>query len=199
MVLTITKTTNGAWVFTPSSGKVKRDGKPKCTERDGKFSFWYETNESIVKDVLYSDITIVDSDGTDYDGFANSTAVIDKLVELNFFFSVGGGADLGYTEYVASLTQSGTSNPVVTELHNTLGYVPTIARAGVGSTGIILTDLDAAKTVVELTPRSASGKRLVPNWTVSGANIILRTFNDANGANEDDMLIGNILTIRVYP
>lgn len=106
---------------------------------------------------------------------------------------------LPYKMYVASVTQSGTSAPTVTVLVNNLGYTPTVGYVAVGSIGFAMTSLSANKTDVQISPRTISAKRPVFNWTVSGNNIFIRSFNDVNGAYENDMFVGNIITIIVYP
>ena len=104
----------------------------------------------------------------------------------------------GYDVFVATLTQTGTSAPVVTVEKNTLGYTPTIGYVGVGTIGILMTGLNATKTQVIVSPKTGSSKTLVPTYSISSNTISLKTYNLANSAFENDMLVDTPIEIRVY-
>jgi hypothetical protein len=109
---------------------------------------------------------------------------------------------VGYKEYVALLTQSGTDAPVATVLKNDIGTL-TPARSGVGNYVLLGTTLDQAKTTVAFSSTSANrGLNLgdesgpitygdVGNGV--GFSVVDSTFNAA-----DDLLL-NTIFIRVYP
>ena len=110
-------------------------------------------------------------------------------------------ASVGYTEYVAHLVQSGTTAPVATILKNTTSLTPVFGAPG-GSAGrypILLSGATMTKVSIDLSPRTASAKRLAWDYSVSGTTVTLRTYNEVNSAYENDMMPGNIITIRVYP
>lgn len=111
----------------------------------------------------------------------------------------GSGGTLPYTIFRATLTQTGTSAPTVTINENTLGYIPPIGYVGIGNTGIIITGLVASKTHIKVSPKSSSSKQLVPFVSISGNIISVKTYNLANAAFENDMLIDTPIEIIVYP
>lgn len=108
---------------------------------------------------------------------------------------------LGYTEYVAYITQSGTTGLSAAVRKNdtgkTISYNPTVSNAG--RYAISVPGLDMTKTDIQLSPRSYSGKELEWDYYTSGTTITLRTKNRATEAFENDLLPGNILTIRIFP
>lgn len=111
-------------------------------------------------------------------------------------------ADGGVLEYVATVTQSGTNNPVVTELKNTLGTTLTWTRQDVG-----LYRIEAS------VPLFVAGRTAIfPGVTGSGVVIItairstdyrlsLSTTNASNTPIDGAMggTAGTAIRIQVYP
>lgn len=196
MALTITKQDNGYFLF-ESNNQQNGDSSPWASQRNDEISFYDSRDQYIESSVPYGSITVVEG-GNTHDSFASAEEVMDLLVSIGFGVPSSSGAE-PYKVFVATLSQTGTNDPVVTIIRNTLGYEPTIGYpASVGSTGIVLTDLDETKTQVIISPKSASAKRLIPFYSISGDVITLRTYNLANSAYENDMLLDTPIEIRVY-
>lgn len=142
-------------------------------------------------------------------------ASIKTLAELYAYFETGDKPtqaqfeDLIYTMmeglsgkpkmYVALLTQSGTSDPTVTVILNTLGSTPTVTRDDVGNyfitaTGKFVED----KTVCEIDHYTdTTFAKLTINR--SNADICRVASYDPAEAPSDDILLNNWVRITVYP
>lgn len=142
-------------------------------------------------------------------------ASIKTLAELYAYFETGDKPtqaqfeDLIYTMmdglsakpkvYIALLTQSGTSDPTVTVVLNTLGSTPAITRDDVGSyfitaTGKFTTD----KTICEIDHflDDTFGKLTINRAT---SDICVVKSYDSSDTASDDMLLNNWVKITVYP
>lgn len=142
-------------------------------------------------------------------------ASIKTLAELYAYFETGDKPtqaqfeDLIYTMmdglsakpkvYIALLTQSGTSDPTVTVVLNTLGSTPAITRDDVGSyfitaAGKFTTD----KTICEIDYflHDPFGKLTINRAT---SDICVVKSYDSSDTASDDMLLNNWVKITVYP
>lgn len=116
-------------------------------------------------------------------------------------FSVGQvvSAGLGYTSYVARLTQSGTNDPVALELKNNTNATYTWSRTGVGAYEV-QTDiniLDASDTLVF----GNIGENVKPDyfrWRVGNVNVIEVTTYDKDGNPTDGIFESGSFEIRIY-
>lgn len=116
-------------------------------------------------------------------------------------FSVGQvvSAGLGYTTYVARLTQSGTNDPVALELKNNTNATYTWSRTGVGAYEV-QTDiniLDASDTLVF----GNIGETVKPDyfrWRVANVNLIEVTTYDKDGTPTDTIFANGSFEIRIY-
>jgi len=112
---------------------------------------------------------------------------------------------LGYTQYIVSLTQSGTSNPTVVINKNTLGLTPTVGYGTLGRVSFLLTGISNSqldKVRVILSQKTYSGKIPLYYYTITGTtNLVvnLYTYNLANNAYENDMLINTPFEIQIFP
>jgi len=107
-----------------------------------------------------------------------------------------------YTSFVFRATQSGTSAPTVTTIYNNTGITPNIGYAAVGAIGIILTGYAGVvdeKVQVTVSPKTSTSKRLIPFVSVNGSGVItIRTYNLANAAYENDMLLNTQIELKIY-
>ena len=107
-----------------------------------------------------------------------------------------------YTTIVGILTQSGTSDPVFTELENTTGSSIICTRSGSGdydftSGSAIFT---ANKTVVHVGQSGAGGDIITTNYTIdTDSNISIFTWNGTSFALTDDLLQTTSIEIKIYP
>ena len=115
-------------------------------------------------------------------------------------------SSLPYKVYTAKITQTGTGNPTVTVLQNTLGQELTWVRGNVGiySTGTNPIVIDSSKTTITCTPGGV-GPNLGPIIQPSVASAGLSSFFQINtykiinaSLAADDMLRDSFLEIRVY-
>jgi hypothetical protein len=115
-------------------------------------------------------------------------------------------SSLPYKVYTAKITQTGTGNPTVTVLQNTLGQELTWTRAESGryTTGTNPILIDSSKTTITCTPGSVgpnSGPIIQPAVASAGLSSYfqINTYRIVNGAlAADDMLRDSFLEIRVY-
>lgn len=105
----------------------------------------------------------------------------------------------GYTEYVALISQSGTSAPTVTVLKNDLGGTPVWTRTGTGSykmalNGVFITN----KTYVMIGQNYQNnyGETTYAYWN-SEDDIYVETTNSSNAA-ADSLLTTRTIEVRVY-
>jgi hypothetical protein len=111
-----------------------------------------------------------------------------------------------YKVYTAKITQTGTGNPTVTVLQNTLGsdLVWTRSTTGVYSTGFNPIVIDASRTTITCTPGAVgpnSGPIIQPSIAGAGLSSYfqINTYRIVNAAlAADDMLKDSFLEIRVY-
>jgi hypothetical protein len=111
-----------------------------------------------------------------------------------------------YKVYTAKITQTGTGNPTVTVLQNTLGQELTWTRGNVGiySTGTNPIVIDASKTTITCTPGSVGpslGPIIQPAVASAGFSSFfqINTYRIINAPlAADGMLQDSFLEIRVY-
>lgn len=133
----------------------------------------------------------------------NKQAWTDKISELEASISNGGGgtASVGFKQYVAYTTQTGTNAPLATLVKNELSSPVTFQRTGTGSYTITATGA--------FTPY----QKVVPYFNVQSAVIVPNTphiliyWNDVNSLGvetyddtnvlEDGIFVGN-LVITLY-
>lgn len=142
-------------------------------------------------------------------------ASIKTLAELYAYFETGDKPtqaqfeDLIYTMmdglsakpkvYLALLTQSGTSNPTVTVVVNTLGVTPSITRDDVGIYFVTATGkFTADKTICEVDHYLGDtfGKLTLQR---SDSDICTLQAYDSTETPSDDLLLNNWIKITVYP
>jgi len=109
-------------------------------------------------------------------------------------------SSLPYLNYVALLTQSGTSAPTATVLENTLGFTPTWVRLGAGLYSI-QTAFNTAKTTVSIQPRYGVNLVLFGslNSYLTLGTALSATTSYADGTLGDEFLLNSMIEIRVYP
>jgi hypothetical protein len=113
---------------------------------------------------------------------------------------------LPYKVYTAKLTQTGTGNPTVTVLQNTLGsdLVWTRSNSGFYTTGTTPIIINSSGTTITCTPGAVgpnSGPIIQPSIAGAGLNSYfqINTYRIVNAAlPADDMLRDSFLEIRVY-
>lgn len=107
----------------------------------------------------------------------------------------------GYLEYVALLTQAGGAAPVATVLANTLGGTVVWSRVGAGQYLATLAGVFTAnKTMVIVSP-GILGTGLGVQCFSSQASVNtvgLNTVSVIDAAQEDDLMAGTTIIIRVY-
>jgi len=102
--------------------------------------------------------------------------------------------DPAYKVYTVLLTQSGTTNPVVTVLENTIGTI-NITRSGTGGYTITSSGLFTLnKTTFDITPIQG----FIKQGTLSSINSIIFETRDNTNATSDGLLASKKLEIRVY-
>lgn len=107
---------------------------------------------------------------------------------------------LGYKEYVATISQISTNDPVATVLKNTTGTTFTWARSGEGTyTVTAASSLLAANKTVILTG-AAAGNGYVVNTTRASDTVISVVVTDtSDGSQVDEGLTETTFIIRIYP
>tara|TARA_R100000951_G_scaffold113679_1_gene116192 strand:+ start:1165 stop:1629 length:465 start_codon:yes stop_codon:yes gene_type:complete len=103
-------------------------------------------------------------------------------------------ASLGYTSYVALISQTGTNDPIVTQLANTTNKTFTFTRVSGGSYRITASDslFTSGKTIVFLNGGAAENNHDVAWLRVSNTIINLETHNS------DGKFTNGSLEIRIY-
>lgn len=106
---------------------------------------------------------------------------------------------VNFKEYVAKITQSGTSAPTATVLRNTLGGVPVWTRGGTGSYVVTLTGaFTLNKTLVQLPSQNGTTIASDLHFFASPASAnAINVVSYFEGSNSDDVL-NTIISIRVY-
>jgi len=101
---------------------------------------------------------------------------------------------LGYTSYVALISQTGTNAPIATQLANTTNKTFTFARVSNGSYSITASGslFTSGKTIVFLNGGAAENNHDVAWLRVSDTIINLETHNS------DDKFTNGSLEIRIY-
>jgi len=111
--------------------------------------------------------------------------------------SVSSLVNKGYKDYVFSFTQSGTGNPVVTELNNDTGLTFTFTRINPGQFHLVPSDsLDISKTWAQVTGGDV-GTDTVLNIKNYQANLIAIINVETATANPIDDAQG-FVEIRIY-
>lgn len=106
-------------------------------------------------------------------------------------------ASLGYKEYIALLTQTGTNAPTVTVLKNTLGGTVVWTRNGIGDyIGTLASAFPLDKTWISSSGISGSATTIGQFYKDSVNNVGFLTYD---GVASDDLLYYTSVEIRVYP
>lgn len=107
---------------------------------------------------------------------------------------------LEYSEYIALISQSGTSNPTVTVIKNTLSGAPTWTRTGVGTYQYTLgAGFTVGKTVAWITNGLGSPVANIFEWRLVDTNGgLLYSYAD-DGEINDSLLSSASFMLRVYP
>ena len=118
-------------------------------------------------------------------------------------FSVGSvvTAGLGYTCYVALISQSGINSPTATEIQNKTGSTFTWRRGGAGIYEIessINLNFTGGKTIVFINYGDPSSDGLPPKWRIISDTKIGVTTQDETGVLDDGILTGGAFEIRIY-
>ena len=122
-----------------------------------------------------------------------STSSLKRITPDNLGITGGSAASV----YIASITQTGTSNPVATVAENTLGGTVVWTRAGVGNYQGALTGAFAGTFVAQLTS-DFNGLHLLAFVNHDDNTIIIRTTSETGGNAECDG--GELfLSVSVYP
>lgn len=122
----------------------------------------------------------------------------DEAVTKNFPISaVSSLINKGYKDYVFSFTQSGTNNPVVTELNNDTGLTFTFTRDGDGNFHLVpSSSLDLSKTWAQVTGGDIGNAILnIKNYEtnlIAIVNIDPATGTPVNGVN------AGFVELRIY-
>tara|TARA_R100001460_G_scaffold72704_1_gene113508 strand:+ start:107 stop:556 length:450 start_codon:yes stop_codon:yes gene_type:complete len=112
--------------------------------------------------------------------------------------SVSSLLNKGYQDYVISLTQSGTNDPVVTELHNNTSLTFTWTRAGTGVyEAAISPNLDTSKTWVQVTGGTSESTTLHLKLIGSSSLTLVNLALDGTAAPTDNLDNG-YLELRIY-
>ena len=122
----------------------------------------------------------------------------------NFVVADVVSAGLGYTSYVALLTQSAANPPVATELKNDTGVVLTWARTGVGTYTLTAPSniFTANKTIVFIN-QGGTGTQGLVTWTrINNLSIAVQTFEISPAIVLADSILGSggpgAFEIRIY-
>lgn len=121
---------------------------------------------------------------------------------FGMFKNSGSNVSLGYTSYVALLSQTGTSAPTATVLESSLSGTVVWSRSGAGQyTATLAGSFDLQKTFVILGASANGGSAFFYDVQMAGSpnsfNIYIR--NAATQIVGDDLLLYNPIEIRVYP
>ena len=112
--------------------------------------------------------------------------------------SVSSLVNKGYKDYVFSFTQSGTNDPVVTELNNDTGLTFTFTRFNPGTFYLVPSDsLDISKTWAQVTGGDI-GTDTVLNIKNYQANLIAIINVETSTANPIDDVSTGFVEIRIY-
>lgn len=112
--------------------------------------------------------------------------------------SVAGLVNKGYKDYVISLTQSGTNDPVVTEFNNNTGLTITWTRQSAGVyDGTVSTSFDTTKTWVQVTGGTNEATTLHLK-TLSSSKIRLTNLALDGSASPGDDLDNGFVELRIY-
>lgn len=113
-----------------------------------------------------------------------------------------------YTKWVGFISQSGTSDPVITEIENTIGVAPTVSRLAPGIYGLEFLNKipDADKCIIFQNTNGAVTTDISGNMTVSKTiivsivdNIFIYSFYEGQPPTDSCLQNGFNLEIRVYP
>lgn len=124
---------------------------------------------------------------------------VTKNFSVGDVVALGDGSLVGYTVYTALITQSGVSDPTVTELKNNTGATYTWSRTGPGEY-----EIQASANVFDATDTLVFGnigENAKPDyfrWRVANVNLIEVTTYDENAVLTDGVLQGGSFEIRIY-
>lgn len=107
--------------------------------------------------------------------------------------------NVGYTSYVANLTQTGTNAPSVTVLFNNTGFTPMWGYIGVGIYSCTAVGMFTSGAWVIINPSSSEG---ILNTAVIDSDdtvtVYVMDLRDALGSLINDALIATAFEIRKY-
>jgi len=126
---------------------------------------------------------------TSVEGNPTKTATVSSVSSL---------VNKGYKDYVFSFTQSGTGNPVVTELNNDTGLTFTFTRVDPGQFHLVPSDsLDVSKTWGQVTGGNV-GASTILNVKNFQTNLIAVINIDTATANPTDDVDTGFVELRIY-
>jgi hypothetical protein len=103
-----------------------------------------------------------------------------------------------YTKYIALITQSGTNDPTVVELENTIGPIIWTRSVTGLYNGTLSTAFTLDKTYVMISQVEIDGIVMAYRLTNDIIRIVTTNLHSPNAANHDSHLNKNTLEIRVY-
>jgi len=132
--------------------------------------------------------------------YTNATVTVDQKGRVTSASS--GSSGPGYLLYVALLTQAAAGAPTATVLANTLGGTLVWTRSGAGQYIATLAGVFTANKTTVLVSPDINGTGLGVQCFASQASVNtvgLNTVSVVDGIQEDDLLTGTTIEIRVYP
>lgn len=123
----------------------------------------------------------------------------DEAVTKNFPISaVSSLINKGYKDYVFSFTQSGTNDPVVTELNNDTGLTFTFTRDSAGTFFLVpSSNLDLTKTWMQVTGSNIGGVTVLNIKAFLTGQIDVINLQTTTGNPIDDVDFG-FVELRIY-
>lgn len=103
-----------------------------------------------------------------------------------------------YKMFVATLSQSGTSAPVINEIFNNLGVTVTSSYISVGLYAISFSNsLPSNKTTILLNYVDSNGQTVSSTFSVGGYSYSILTRNTI-GVSSNDILYNTVIEIKVF-
>ena len=126
---------------------------------------------------------------TSIEGNPTKTATVSSVSSL---------VQKGYKDYVFSFTQSGTNNPVVTELNNDTGLTFTFTRDSQGTFLLVpSSNLDLTKTWTQVTGGSIGQSSVLNIKAYNPGQIDVINLQTTPGNPVDDIDVG-FIELRIY-
>lgn len=129
------------------------------------------------------------------------TLQVDTATTTGWKVAPPASPSLGYLEYIALITQAGSAAPVATVLVNSLGGTVVWSRVGAGQYLATLAGVFTANKTSVLVGPDILGTGLGAQCFASRASantVGLNTVSVVDGAQEDDLMTGSTIMIRVY-